>query len=116
MAAYFDQAANGILFVATKTGEILLYDAYSSSNLLKNDLMECKLIGSIFTKLQSRMKASNKRINFNMRVIKSSIVLYSEDGIFEYISTSDVKDLLTNPQPYEYQSSSTAEASSPFIA
>jgi hypothetical protein len=38
----------------------------------------------------------DKSIKYGMKVIKSSIVLYSEDGFFEYISTLDLKALLSN--------------------
>jgi len=104
--------------VATKTGEILVYDAYSTSNMIKHDLMECKMIGKISTNLSLRMKHDKIQIKFHMRVIKGSIVLYTEDGNFEYISTLDIKSLLNdqNYLPFEYKSGHSTNISDPFIA
>ncbi|CDW81154.1 UNKNOWN [Stylonychia lemnae] len=92
IGAYLDQTFSGIIYAGTKTGEILVFESHSVVH--KIDAIECKIIGKLQTNLQQEMIRTNKTIPYDFRAVKGSIILFSQDGVYEQINTTDIYSLI----------------------
>lgn len=62
------------------------------------------------------MREEQRPIKYHMRSVKGSLVLYTEEGTFEYLPTTDLRALITSPQPYVFQAKSLSGGSvDPFL-
>ena len=50
---------------------------------MKPDITDCKLIGKMQTNLYYEMTEKKETINFKMQALRGSLVIYTDEGIFE---------------------------------
>eukprot|EP00347_Sterkiella_histriomuscorum_P013654 403363885 len=106
IGAELDQTLAGIIYAGTKEGEILVFESHSIVHRL--DAIECKIIGRLQTNIQQQMISQNKTMHYDFKAIKGSLIIFSEDGQFEQINTTDIYQLITNPpahnvMPFSYK-------------
>lgn len=89
--AILDSMTTSIIYAATTTGEILVFESFNS--LLKPESLECKLLGKTSTQIgnaykQGLIKTNSSDWLFDLKSLKGSILAYGKNGVFEIHNVS----------------------------